>query len=256
MSVVIVEKRERHAVLTISREKALNALNGEVLAALIAAMADLEADGAMRGVVITGAGEKAFVAGADIAAMRDLKPAEASAFAAEGHRAMNAVAESRLISIADVNGFALGGGLELALACDLRIVAENAKLGLPEVTLGLIPGFGGTQRLPRVVGRGIALEMILSGDMIDATRAAQIGLANRVVASGSALAEAEGMMKTLSTHRSAVAQRAARQAVYEGADTSLAKGLEREIDQFANLFKSDDPRLGMGAFLEKRKPEF
>lgn len=256
MSTVQFTRKDRFAILTIDRPKALNALNADVLRDIKQAVAEAESDPAARALLITGAGEKAFVAGADIAAMQNLTPAEAEDFARTGHATMNAVAGSRLISIAAINGFALGGGLELALACDLRLAADNARLGLPEVTLGLCPGFGGTQRLARVVGRGLALEIILSGDMITAERAYQIGLVNRLFPAAEFAAKAEEFVVNLLKHKSGAAQLAARGAVDRGLDSSLGDGLAEEIRVFGGLFAGPDPRKGMTAFLEKNKADF
>ena len=255
MSTVRVEKKESYAIVTVDRPKALNALNEDVLNDLHAATQDLSQTPGCRAMLLTGAGEKAFVAGADIAAMEQFTPNEALKFAELGHRTMNAISSSELISIALINGFALGGGLELALACDIRLAGANARMGLPEVTLGLLPGFGGTQRLPRVVGRGLALEMILSGDMIDAGRAYEIGLVNRVL-EGDLLAEAEKYVSKMLEYKSGAAQRAARWALHAGMDLPLTAGLQKEIHQFSELFSGSDPQKGMAAFLAKQKPEF
>lgn len=253
---VIVETKDRYAVIRINRPKALNALNADVLRELEQAMEALSARPEMRAVILTGQGEKAFVAGADIAAMKDMSPDQAREFAELGHAAMNAIAGSRLISVAAVNGFALGGGLELALACDLRFVAETAKLGLPEVTLGLIPGFGGTQRLPRIVGRGLALEIIASGDMFGADRALAMGLANRLYPAEELLSKTEEFVQGMIQHKSGSAQAEAKRALDAGLDLTLPEGLAREIEGFAGLFSGEDPRTGMSAFLEKRKADF
>ena len=234
----------------------MNALNEQVLSELQTTMTELAADPAIRVVILTGAGEKAFVAGADIAVMQTFGPEQAQGFARKGHAAMNAVAESNLITIAAINGFALGGGMELALACDLRIAARDAKLGLPEVTLGLIPGFGGTQRLSRLVGSGLALEVILTGDMFDVERAAGMGLVNRVCEPGETLQAARDLAGRILKHRGPAAQRAARAAVHCGGDLTMDKALDMEIASFAELFKADEAREGLSAFLEKRKPNF
>ncbi len=257
MAEILIEKKAGYAILTIDRPKALNALNVDVLKELKSAVKDLSNAGDIRAVIVTGSGEKAFVAGADIAAMKDLSSSEAQEFADVGHSAMNALADSGMISIAAINGFALGGGLELALACDLRLASANAKMGLPEVTLGLIPGFGGTQRLPRVVGKGLALELILTGDMIDAQRAADIGLVNHLYADPAELrTAAEELAQKIITGRSSTAQSAAKAVVAQGLDVALIAGLQKEISEFAELFSGADSKEGMSAFLEKRKPSF
>lgn len=256
MSVIEVTHRDHYSILTINRAQALNALNASVLVELKHAFEATAAIPEQRAVILTGAGEKAFVAGADIAAMQEMSSGDAHDFARLGHACMNAINHSRLISIAAINGFALGGGLELALACDMRFAADSARLGLPEVTLGLIPGFGGTQRLARLAGAGVALEIILSGEMIGAPRAQEIGLVNRLYPAAELLGETEKFVQTMLNHRSALAQLSARRAVYEGLETTLARGLDMEIDFFAELFKGDHPRIGMSAFLNKQKPGF
>lgn len=256
LETIQLEKTDSLAILTIDRQKQMNALNEQVLRELQQAFQELAADGSTRLVILTGAGPKAFVAGADIAVMQTYKSPEAQEFARLGHAAMNAVAGSNLITIAAINGFALGGGLELALACDMRLAAKTAKLGLPEVTLGLIPGFGGTQRLSRLVGSGLALEMILSGDMIDAERAAGMGLVNRVCEGEELMNEARALADKILKNRGPVAQRVARGLVYCGLDLPLDKALEEEIDGFKQLFDGGEPAEGLSAFLEKRKPNF
>lgn len=256
MAEIQIKKKEGYALITIDRPKALNALNTNVLTELKAAVTELNSAGDIRVIILTGAGDKAFVAGADIAAMQNLTPDEASAFAELGHSTMNRLSDSGIISIAAINGFALGGGMELALACDLRLAADTAKMGLPEVTLGLIPGFGGTQRLPRLVGQGVALEMIATGDMIDAERAASIGLVNHVYPPGDLLPAAEKLAQKILANKSAPAQRAAKAVIQQGLDIALIAGLQKEIIEFGELFGGPDPKTGMSAFLEKRKADF
>ncbi|MBX7059672.1 MAG: enoyl-CoA hydratase/isomerase family protein [Leptospirales bacterium] len=256
MSTVQIEKKERYSILTIDRPQALNALNATVLSELKHAVQAVAGQPDQRAIIVTGAGAKAFVAGADIAAMQEMSSGDAHQFAQLGHACMNAIAHSRLISVAAVNGFALGGGMELALACDMRFGADSARVGLPEVTLGLIPGFGGTQRLARLVGAGLAMEIILSGEMILAPRAAEIGLLNRIYPAAQLLEETEKFVQTMLSGKSFVAQASARRVIAEGLDQSLARGLETEIEFFAELFKGEHPRLGMSAFLSKQKPDF
>jgi enoyl-CoA hydratase len=203
------------------------------------ALLDLEAEGP-RAIVVTGAGERAFVAGADIRAMSIMEPLEAKRFSEIGHAAMALLDRSPVPTIAAVNGYALGGGCEVALACDIRIAAENAAFGFPEVSLGILPGMGGTQRLPRLIGPALAKELIFTGRRISAREAREIGLVNRVVDEGEALNAAR--------HAKAAANRTL--------DVDLVSGLEFEADQFALLFATEDAREGMNAFGEKRKPEF
>jgi len=253
---LIYKKKENYAILTLNRENALNALNSQVLSEIREAIRDLIQDSRMRGVIITGKGEKAFCAGADITEMKGLSFDAAEEFARKGHKTMNMIAGSDLISIAAINGYALGGGLELALACDIRIASKNAKFGLPETGLGLIPGFGGTQRLPRIVGRGLALEIILTGEHIDAERALRIGLVNHVVDLSELLPKAEELMNKMLKHKGIEAQKVARWLVHSGAELPLTASLEREVNAFAEMFQKGEPEIGISAFLNKQKPEF
>ena len=252
---LLVEDVGRVRWITINRPEKLNTLNAEVLSELELAVAEAR-DGAGVGVlVLTGAGEKAFVAGADIAELVGLTPAAAQRLAARGQRLFGAIAGSDKPVIAAVNGFTLGGGCELALACHLRIAAANARFGQPEVKLGLIPGYGGTQRLPRLVGQGRALELLLTGAMIDAPTALAWGLVNRVVEPAALRATvqqlAEGMLAV-----SPVALARCLDAVRSGAGAPLERGLEIEALQFGHCFASEDMREGTAAFLEKRPASF
>jgi len=253
---VDLQKKENYAILILNRENALNALNSQVLSEIREAIRELIQDSRMRGVIITGKGEKAFCAGADITEMKGLSFDAAEEFARKGHKTMNMIASSDLISIAAINGYALGGGLELALACDIRIASKNAKFGLPETGLGLIPGFGGTQRLPRIVGRGLALEIILTGEHIDAERALRIGLVNHVVDLSELLPKAEELMNKMLKHKGIEAQKVARWLVHSGAELPLTASLEREVNAFAEMFQKGEPEIGISAFLNKQKPEF
>jgi len=252
---ILLEKKERILYLTINRESKLNALNKATLAEIHFAITDAFRDEEVGGIIITGAGSKAFVAGADIAEFADLSEHEGRIFAQEGHhKVFDIIHGSEKPIIAAINGFALGGGLELAMACHIRIAAETAKLGLPEVTLGLIPGYGGTQRLTQLVGRGRALEMILTADMIGADTALQYGLVNQVVSAESLMSAAtEKMQKILS--RAPLALGAAIQAVNASLQDGV-NGFEAEIDQFARCFDTEDFKKGVAAFLEKRKANF
>ena len=242
------------AVLTIDRQEKLNSLNPQVMEEIGQALLDLE-DDPPRVTIVTGAGERAFVAGADIAAMNEMSPLEAKGFSELSHAATSLLARSPAPTIAAVNGFALGGGCEIALACDIRIAAENALFGFPEVTLGILPGMGGTQRLPRLVGPGIAMEMIFSGRRIKAEEARMINLVNRVVPEGEALEAARELAQEIAAN-SPIAVRHAKQATHKALDVDLTSGLEYEADQFALLFATEDAREGMSAFVEKRAPEF
>jgi len=251
---VTIQHDDSVAVLTIDRQERLNALDPQVVEEIGQALLELEAE-APRAIVITGAGERAFVAGADITAMSVMDPLEAKRFSEIGHAAMALLDRSPVPTIAAVNGFALGGGCEVALACDVRIAAENATFGFPEVGLGILPGMGGTQRLPRLIGPALAKEMIFTGRRISAEEAREIGLVNRVVAEGEALNAAMELAAEISAN-GPLAVRHAKSAANRALDVDLVSGLEYEADQFALLFATKDAREGMNAFSEKRKPEF
>lgn len=255
---LLVQDDDGVRVLTISRPKALNALSPAVIAELGRALQDTAAgaqDGRIRALVITGAGEKAFVAGADIAAMADMTEEAARAFSRSGHAVLDALAALPIPVIAAVNGFALGGGCELALACDFIYASENAKFGQPEVKLGVIPGFGGTQRLSRRVGLSRALELCFTGDTIDAAEALRIGLVNRVVPAAELLPAAIATAKKIAAV-GPLAVAAAKRVMLAGADLPLSQANALEIDAFAGLFATADQKEGMAAFLAKRKAEF
>ena len=243
------------AVVTVDRPKALNALNTATLDQLEEALTTVAGKPELRGVIVTGAGEKAFVAGADIAEMVNLTTEQALAFSARGHRVFDALERLSCPTVAAVNGFALGGGCELALACDLIYAAENARFGLPEVSLGIIPGFGGTQRLTRAVGRGRAKELIFTGDMIDAARAKDIGLVLDVVPASKLLDHCRAVIERIAK-KGPLAVARAKRVIAEGADRSLADGNELEREAFAALFPSADRKEGMAAFLAKRPAAF
>lgn len=255
MSFVLVEKADRIAWVTLSRPEKLNALNNEVLKELERVFADLEQDAEVGVVVVTGAGEKAFVAGADISELKDLDTASARVQALRGQAVFQRIEAMPKPVIAAVNGFALGGGCELALACHIRIASENAKFGLPEVSLGIIPGYGGTQRLPRLVGKGVALDLILSAEMTSAADALRMGLVSRVVALADLKATTEKLAKTILS-RGPLALRSALAAVNEGIEMPQEQGLQYEAALFGLLAASQDMREGMGAFLEKRAASF
>lgn len=241
--------------ITIAREAKLNALSKTTLAELHDAIAAALASDGVRGIVLTGAGEKAFVAGADISEFAPFSSDQGQALAREGQASVfDVIYHATKPIVAAINGFALGGGLELALACHIRVGASHAKLGLPEVSLGLIPGYGGTQRLTQLVGRGRALEMILTGDMITAMEAFEYGVLNHVVELPELLAKAESILnRIIARSRSAVA--AAIRAINAGlVDTGV--GFETEIEEFGRCFDTPDFKEGVAAFLEKRKPNF
>ena len=241
--------------ITVNRPDKLNALNSATLDALHAAFDDAANDAAVRVVVLTGAGEKAFVAGADISEMNGLTPVEGRDFSLRGQRMMRRVEKMPKPVIAAINGFALGGGLELAMCCHLRIAADSAKLGQPEINLGLIPGFGGSQRLLRLAGRAATLELCLGGAPINAERARELGIVNRVVPAAELMAETMKLATQLA-HAAPLALRAMLDCVNIGGECGIEEGLEYESAQFGLVFSTDDMREGTSAFLEKRKPEF
>jgi enoyl-CoA hydratase/carnithine racemase len=254
------EVEDRIAVLTIDHPP-VNSFNKQVVTELDAAIDQLMADDEVKAIVITGAGTNAFVAGADIPEIKELieNPgddyAEAREFLERGQDVNRKIETATKPIIAAINGFCLGGGLELAMACHMRICSDRARLGQPEINLGLIPGWGGTQRLPRIVGKAKALEMILTGDMIRAQEAYRIGLVNKVVPDGAILKEARGLARKI-VSKSECCIAAALQAVTEGLEAGIEGGLDIEKEQFVALADTEDIREGVSAFLEKRQPEF
>src|SRR5919112_1126112 len=254
MDFVRVESDDGVAVLTVDRQEKLNALDGQVVEEIGQALLELETEGP-RAIIVTGAGERAFIAGADIGAMSVLHSIEAKRFSEIGPAAMALLDRGPIPTIAAVNGYALGGGCEVALACDIRIAAENAVFGFPEVGLGILPGLGGTQRLPRLIGPALAKELIFTGRRIGAEEAREIGLVNRVVPEGEALKAARELAGEIAAN-GPLAVRHAKAAANRSTDVDLVSGLEYEADQFALLFATEDAREGMGAFVEKRKPDF
>jgi enoyl-CoA hydratase len=253
-NLIDVQKIGSICTLTISRQEALNALNMDVLKALSTAVDDIERDASIRVLLLTGAG-KAFVAGADIAEMQALSPAEARAFAELGSRVFRKIELLNKTVIAVVNGFALGGGCELAMAADIRLASQKAKFGQPEVGLGIIPGFSGTQRLPRLVGVAKAKELIYTGVIIGAEEAKTIGLVNQVC-DHETLMECAVEMATSICANSPVAVTFAKTAIDKGLDQHIEVGIEIEKDLFALCFSESDQNEGMQAFLEKRKPKY
>jgi enoyl-CoA hydratase len=254
-TLLITKRDDGIAVITINRPEKLNALNAEVIGELDAAITDLDADASVRGLVLTGAGEKAFVAGADIAELAKATPVTARAIGLRGQRVFDRLERFRGPVIAAVNGFALGGGCELALACHIRIASDNARLGTPEVKLGLICGYAGTQRLPRLVGRGRALEILLSGEMVAADEAFRIGLVNRVVPKGALMDEAFALMAKILANAPLSLQYTI-EAVNAGLDMSFEDAQDHEATLFGVLCSTADKTEGTSAFLQKRPATF
>jgi enoyl-CoA hydratase len=250
-----LDVRDRVATITINRPEKLNALDDTTLAELSAAIDEVVSRKDVGGAIVTGAGAKAFVAGADISQLATQGPLDGRLRAMVGQRIFSKYEQSPKPVIAAVNGFALGGGLELALACHIRIASDNAKLGLPEVKLGIGPGYGGTQRLPRLIGRGRALQLMLTAEMTDAAEAHRIGLVNKVVPAAELIATAEAMLRQILAN-GPVAVALCIEAVNRGLDTTLEEGLVIEANHFGLLATTSDMREGMRAFLDKRPPAF
>ena len=253
MSVVLSQRTGRVLTVTVNRPERLNALNAEVVEALRETFHQAKSDPEVGALVVTGAGEKAFVAGADIGGFRGLSPVAARDLARRGQTVLDLLETLGKPSIAAVNGFALGGGCELAMACDIRIASENAKFGQPEVNLGLIPGYGGSQRTTRLLGKGMALYLCLTGEIVDAREALRIGLVDRVVPLAELMEEAHRIAGAIAT-KAPLAVAACKRAIYRGAHLALADALEVEAMEFGLLVDSKDFREGTSAFLEKRKP--
>lgn len=255
MNNLLFEVENNVAVVTINRPKSLNALNSETLQELKQVFTEIEGRKDIKALILTGSGEKSFVAGADISEMVNASAEEGRAMALLAGEAFGKLENMPQVTIAAVNGFALGGGCEIAMACDIRVASENAKFGQPEVGLGILPGFGGTQRLARLVGKGRAKELIFTTDMIDANEAYRIGLANKVVPLAELLDVCKAMaVKILSKGSFAVSL--AKSSINTGLDTDLASGLKFEADLFGLSFATADKKEGMTAFLEKRKANF
>jgi enoyl-CoA hydratase len=251
---ILVEKKGSIGIIKINRPNNLNALNKDTILELTKAVEELEKDKNIKVAILTGEG-KAFIAGADIKQMRDMNPSEAKKFAETGHSLLMNIEKSRLPFIAAVNGYALGGGCEVMMACDICIAAASAKIGQPEINLGIHPGFGGTQRLPRLVGRMKAKELLLTGDNIDANEAHRIGLVNMVVPDDKIMEEAEKIANKIAG-KSTVQTAFIKALVNKGMDVDLKKACALEISYFSKSFETEDQKEGMGAFLEKRKPNF
>ncbi len=248
-------KKGAIAYVTLNRPKVLNALNQKTWQELRKAFEDARDDAAMRGVILTGAGDKAFIAGADISELAHVTAVEAEKSSSYGQEVLNLVENLGKPVIAAVNGFALGGGCETAMACTIRVAVENAKFGQPEVKLGVIPGGGGTQRLPRLVGKGRALQLILSGEMISAQEAYRIGLVNEVVPTADLITRAETILKQIFSN-APLAVKYSLEAVNKGLESSQAEGLSLEASLFGICAGTEDKKEGTTAFLEKRKPQF
>ena len=252
---VLYNKKGSIAYVTVNRPKVLNALNTPTWKDLRAAFEDARDDAAVRGVILTGAGDKAFIAGADIGELAHATPVVAEQSSRFGQAVLDLIENLGKPVIAAVNGFALGGGCETAMACTIRIAAETAKFGQPEVTLGLVPGGGGTQRLPRLVGKGRALQLMLSGEMISAQEAYRIGLVNEIVASTELITRAETILKKIAAN-APIAIKFALEAANKGLETSQGEGLLLEASYFGLCAATEDKREGTTAFLEKRTPQF
>lgn len=250
-----IEKKEGIATIKINRPQVLNALNKDTISELTSAVEELDADKTLKVVILTGEGDKAFIAGADIKQMAGMTPLDAKKFAELGHNMLMKIENSRLPFIAAINGYALGGGCEVLMACDICIAAKSAKIGQPEINLGVHPGFGGTQRLPRLVGRMKAKELMFTGRNIDAEEAYKIGLVNMVI-------DDDKLMETVHKLAGQIASKSTVQTAFikslvnKGADIDINTACSLEISYFSSSFSTSDQKEGMKAFLEKRKPEF
>ena len=252
---LLIDRDGAVALVTVNRPKVLNALNMQTLDELRRAVLDLKRDDAIRAVVLTGAGEKSFVAGADINELATQTPTTGREHAMSGQHIFDLIEHMGKPVIAAINGFALGGGCELAMACTIRLAADTARLGQPEINLGIIPGYGGTQRLARIVGRGRALEIMLTGDMLTAQEAHRLGLVNRVFPAADLMTEAKKLAATLAA-KAPIAVRYILEAVHRGLDMPFAEAQNFEATLFGLVASTDDMREGTKAFLEKRKADF
>jgi enoyl-CoA hydratase/carnithine racemase len=252
---ILYEKKSAIAYVTLNRPKVMNALNRATWEDIEAAFEDARDDDAIRGVILTGAGDKAFIAGADISELAHLSAVQAEQSSAYGQRVLNLIETLGKPVVAAINGFALGGGCETAMACTIRIASEAAKFGQPEVKLGILPGGGGTQRMPRLIGKGRALQLILTGGVISAPEAFRIGLVNEVVPPDQLIARAQAILNEI-FFNAPVAVKFSLQAVNDGMETSLAEGLALEASYFGLCAGTEDKKEGTSAFLEKRKPRF
>lgn len=252
---IVLEVSDNIALLTFNRPKALNALNGALLSEFSHALDEINQNEEIRVLVLTGSGDKAFIAGADISELATFNPLQGRIFAKKGHDAIGKLQSLSIPVIGAVNGFALGGGSEMALACDFIYASENARFGLPEITLGIIPGFGGTQRLTKLIGKNKAKEMIFTGKMITAQEALALGMVNKIVTPETLMDEVMKTAKTIAT-KGRVSLRQAKYAVNAAQDVDIATGCAIEIEAFAICLASEDSKEGTKAFLEKRKAQF
>jgi enoyl-CoA hydratase/carnithine racemase len=252
---LLYEKKGPIAYVTLNRPKVLNALNKATIAELKAAFEDARDDSTIRGVIFTGSGDKAFAAGADIGEMASYTAVEAEQTTRRGQGVTELIENLGKPVVAAVNGFALGGGCELAMSCTIRLAAETAKFGQPEVKIGIMPGYGGTQRLPRLVGKGRALQLILSGEIINAQEAYRIGLVNEIVPNAGLIARAEAILQQINSN-GPIGVKYSIEAVNKGLETSLSEGLLLEASLFAICTGTEDKKEGTSAFLEKRAPQF
>jgi len=252
---IIFTQESGIATITFNRPKALNAMNAETMKELLLAATACKDDPAVKVLILTGSGEKAFVAGADISQMQDKTAVDALSFMELGHETLRLIETMPKPSIAAINGFALGGGTEISLACDVRFASENAAFGQPEILLGIIPGWGGTQRLPRIIGMGRAKELILGGGQINAQRAYEIGLVNRVLPLDQLMPEAQKFARKLAS-LPGFALKMAKHSINFGYDLSLDNATRLEAQCVSQCFSTDDQKEGMKAFLEKRKPAY
>jgi len=252
---ILYEKSDGTATITINRPKALNALNEDTIVEISSRLKDAKEDKTIRAIIITGAGDRAFSAGADIKMIRDMDSAKARAVSRLGHELCDKIEELGKPVIAAINGYALGGGLELAMACDIRIASENARMGQPEINLGLIPGWGGTQRLPRFVGKGVAKELIFTGKMIDAETADRLGLVNTVVSPDQLKSVVSEFAKEIAD-KPPISIKLAKELINSSLETSLGAGETREAKAFSIAASTEDFKEGVAAFLKKRKPKF
>ncbi|MFQ6062843.1 MAG: enoyl-CoA hydratase-related protein [Methanosarcinales archaeon] len=252
---IILEKKDEIGIIKINIPSALNALNSKTLMELEKGLIELEMDDKVKVLIITGEGEKAFCAGADLKELKEKNALQAKEYLQLGHRVLNRIENLKKPVIAAINGYALGGGCELALACDLRIASPRAKIGLPEINLGIFPGFGGTQRLPRLIGISKAKELIFTGNIIDSKTAESIGLINKVVFDSDLMEEAIALAKNISS-KSTIAIKAVKSLINKSLDVDLKTGRDLEIETLAVCFTTEDHLEGINAFLEKRKPVF
>jgi enoyl-CoA hydratase/carnithine racemase len=252
---ILFEKKNSIGYVTVNRPKALNALNAATLEELRTAFTDIKNDSSLRAAILTGAGEKAFIAGADINELAQQDAVSGKDFAHRGQSVLDLIENLGKPVIACINGFALGGGCEIALACTMRLASENAKLGQPEVKLGILPGYGGSQRLPRLVGKGIAMQMVLTGEMMSAQEAHRIGLVNEVVAAADLIGRAEAIAAKIAAN-APLAVQYAMEAVNRGMEMTLAEGLFLEATLFGVCCSTADKKEGTSAFLEKRAAQF